>query len=106
MTNPLLIAATYAKPGRKQDLLNCYMHEHLPDMRRVPGMGRITLYTVAPIKLPEGVQPPDAFIVHELAGDLGEIMRVVAESSRSGKIRHTDALDGARSIVFIANAVE
>jgi hypothetical protein len=106
MANPLFIAATYAKPGRKQDLLDCYVNEHLPDMGLVPGMGHISLYTVAPIKLPEGVPAPDAFIIHELEVDPGEILRIVTERSRSGEIRHTDALDGTRSIVFIANAVE
>ena len=101
MNKTLFIAATYAKPGRRQDLIDCYRNEHLPDMRKVPGMGSITLYRVAPYKLPEGVPPPDAFIVHEIEGDLSEVLREVKERSISGQVRHTDALDGTRSIVFV-----
>ena len=106
MTKSLFIAATYAKPGRQQDLIECYLNEHLPDMRLVPGMGQISLYRVAPFKLPEDDPPPDAFIIHELEGETAEVLRVVSERARGGQIRHTDALDSARSIVFVATPEE
>jgi hypothetical protein len=38
---PLLFAATYAQPGREQDLWDCYDTEHVPDLMIIPGIGTV-----------------------------------------------------------------
>ena len=102
LSKPLLFAATYSQPGREQELFDCYDKEHIADMLKVPGINSITRYTVQTVKFPEGIARPATCLLHELeAADPETVIEQVKQQASVGNIRHSNALDGSKSIVFI-----